>query len=310
MKKSLLFGCLGLMALGFTSCNSDNDYSSVTNTIILGYNLFTPVDGNGTPFVGSGTYNMTIKYPESTITLSATNMATPTGVSATFKTLPMGFVTNYIVIDETSRESITFKSADPSDVGSKIYNLNANVTNAIYFPPKFEDLDALPGYKWFVPTQSIHHLFMQYQFGDNWNVRTFWPDMTYQGQTITSYPQASEPYSTVGVKYRVIMNVKEDFSIGKTADVIMYDAKFAAPQPEISYIVLKGLDLQFNENGYTVSGTNVVPYMVEGGEYIEVPRYMFNDFNASVSGDMTGVKMSFTVAGVYTGEFSGTCLIK
>lgn len=311
MKKSLLLGLSAIIALGFASCNKNDDYSQTTSIAIPAFNLFTSVSGNEAPFVGTSTYSFSVKYPDETITVSTSNMTTPSGSAATFTTIPMSLKSKVITVDETAREVLNFSAQEATESGSKIYSLNGELTQAVNFPKNYQNVDALPGYKWLIPTSSFHHIFMQYRYGENWEVRTFWPDVTYRGTTVTAFPQDPAGYTTDGIQYRIVMQFNEDdLSLNKKADLIIYDAKFAPQSPDIQYIVLKDLNIEFNENGYTVSGTEALPFMVEGGEYIPLSKFMFNNIKAVVSGDLTGISISYTVAGIYTGTFNGSCIAK
>lgn len=311
MKKILSLGFIAATTLIFTSCNHGDDYSQTSNLAIPAFNLFTSVSGNDDPFVGSGTYSFGTKYPEATLTVSANGMTTPSGSLATFSTVPMAFTAKVYTDNEVAFEDVTFKSEDPSSSGNKIFNLTGNISQYLNYPINFNDVDYLPGYKWLVPTSSFHYVFMQYQYGNNWNVRTFWPDLTYVGQTVTTFPQDPGSFNSNEIQYRVIMQLnKDEFSLNKKVDIVMYNAQFAPQAPMIKVILLRDLDIEFTNDGYTISGQNVVPFMVESGDYLPVERFMFNNFEATVGGDLTGISISYTVAGVYKGGFTGTCFRK
>lgn len=313
MKKSLLLGFAAVAAVSLVSCDKHEDNSYQTSIAVPVYNLFTPINGDGNPFVGSAIYSFTVVYPAETITISTNNLSNPNGTSGSFTTKPLSFDAKYYTVDDTGRESISVKSQDPNDSGISIYDLNCLLTQAVYFPPRVTDTDALPEYhglNWHRPISSYHYVFAQFQYGDDYNVRSFWYDQTFKGQTITSYPSGTgmTTYNTEGISYRVVMQLKKDGSISDKADLIMYDAKFAEPQPELSYIVLKDLNLQFTNEGYTITGDDVIPLVAENGEYTPYPAFVFNNFKASVSGNLTGVSMAFTVAGRFSGNFTGSCI--
>lgn len=315
-KTSLLLGCAAATAVLLGACNKNDGNTSSTTVSVPVFNLFTPVGGAGTPFVGSATYGFTVEYPAATVTLTTNKFNLPNGSSGSFTTIPMSFDYKIITVDNMGRESLSFKVQDPSDKGAKISNLNANLTQAVNFPPNMTDIEnAQGGYKWLVPTSTMHFAFVQFNYNDEWNVRSFWPDLTYKGTTSTTYPSdmrnpfGSEKVNFTGTdpQFRIIMQVK-DGAITNKADVMIYGPKFAPTMPELGTMLLENLDLEFTNSGYTVSGKDVIPSLLEGGEWQPYPGFPFNDFNAVVDGNLTTSRIQFTVAGMFAGSFSGSCI--
>ena len=309
MKKSLLLGIAAVAAISFSSCLKSEDDHYTNTSDIPAYNLFTPVSGEGTPFVGTAIYRYIVEWPAGTIKVQTNNMSLPGGTTGYFNTIPMLYENKYVTVDNINREVNTFTSKTPTESGMEISNLTGMVTQAVPFPPYSKDEDITPGYVWYVPVQNAFFVFMQYQYGSSWNVRTFWPDMTYAGATEASYSPAAPPFVTDGIQYRIIMQRKEN-AITDKADLIIYNARFVPQMDPLASIIVKDLDLEFTADGYTVSGKNNVPYLVEDGELQEYPSRIFNDFEAKVSGDLTEISMNYTVAGVFKGTFQGSCLLK
>ncbi len=293
-------------AVSLVSCDKENgsgsSYSSTTP--VSAYNLYVSAAGDGEAYTGTAVYKFTLKIPEYTIQLAADAMATPGGSTASFSTVEMNFATAYVSVDDMSREVIAFGAEDAAEGGTKVSGLKGYLTQAAYLPVG----ETVPGYTVLVPSNSLHYAVMQYTLNDRWNVRTFWPDATFRGSTVTSYPGMTDAYSTDGISYRVVMQLR-DGAISDKADVIFYNAKFAPNAPEIT-VVLKNLDLQFTENGYTVSGVDAIPYMVEAGALQETPRFKFNRFDMDVTGDLTTAVIGYQVADVYTGSFTGVSVVR
>lgn len=308
MNKFSLLTCVASLPLILASCNNGDDFKYTNTVNIPSYNLITSSSGTEEPFVGTATYGITVEYPIGTIVLNTSNLQLPKGVTGNFTTVPMNLVAKDFVIDGEQKESIYFTSPDPTNKGTAITNLNAYVTQAVYWPVALPDGSQVPGYTWTVPTQTQHFAFMQYNYGSDYYVRSFWPDLNYRGQTITTYPGADTPYTTDGIQYRVVMQRKDGALTGK-ADMIFYNAKFSPMTPDLC-VVVKDLDVEFTNDGYTLSTTDNVPYMVEAGELQPVDRFTFNDIKASVSGDLTGISINYTVASVFKGTFSGSCMVK
>ena len=105
--------------------------------------------------------------------------------------------------------------------------------------------------------------------------------------------------------YRVLIDLEK-----KTADIIIYNAKFAAAAPPLKAILLKGLKVTWGKGSYSIEGENLIPSVPEGGTWQENPRYVFNKFAFNTNGKtMTDANMSYLVAGMYTGQFSGSYVL-
>ena len=304
MKKTILYGMIAATALTITSCDKESENSYTSTNLIPAYNLFTSADDNASPFVSLGAYNFTLRVPDNTFEMNVSSMAVPGGTTASFATKPISFTSGYITYDNKAYEQIKFSSNLPSASGTEISDLNVLLTQAVYSAPEGTGLQ---DYTLFVPCKSMHYAYMQYTYPGGWNVRTFWPDVTFSGTTTTTFPGMETPFVNDKMMYRVVMQ-RKDNKIGDKADVIFYNAKFAPAAPEI-LVVMKNLDLKFTQRGYEISGQDVIPYMLEGEGLTETPRYKFNAFTLTVGGDMTTASVSYRVAEVFKGEFQGSCVI-
>lgn len=304
MNKLLLIGVVAASSLAITSCSGDSENRSTTTTPINAYNLFVPASGDGDVYTGLALYKFVTTFPEATIQLGVDNMTMPGGGNTSFSTISMPIASAMVSVDDSGREVIIFGDKNPGESGAKISNLSGSLTQAVYFPPNV----SVPGYKLFIPGNSLHYVLMQYELNNDWNVRTFWPDMTFRGSTVTSYPGMTEAYSNSNIAYRVVMHLKDNALTDK-ADVIFYNAKFAPKAPEIT-VVLKDLDLVFSDKGYTVEGKDVIPYTVEAGALQETPRFKFNTFDLAAAGDMTTAVINYQVADIYKGSFTGNSVVK
>lgn len=304
MNKILLIGAVAASSLALTSCSENSDNSSTTTVPINAYNLFVPSSGDGDVYTGLALYRSVITFPATTIQIGTDNMAMPGGGNVSFSTINMPLASAMLSVDDEGREVIIFGDKNPSDKGASVSNLSGSLTQAVYFPPNV----TVPGYKLFIPGNSLHYMVMQYDLNNEWNVRTFWPDMTFRGSTVTSYPGMEEAYSNNNIAYRVVMQLKDN-AVTDKADVIFYNAKFAPKAPEIT-VVLKDLDLVFSDKGYTVEGKDVIPYTVEAGALQETPRFKFNTFDLAATGDMTTAMINYQVADIYKGSFTGNSVVK
>ena len=304
MNKLLLIGVVAASSLAITSCSGDSENRSSTISPINAYNLFVPASGDGDVYTGLALYKFVTTFPEATIQLGVDNMTMPGGGNTSFSTISMPIASAMVSVDDSGREVIIFGDKNPGESGAKISNLSGSLTQAVYFPPNV----SVPGYKLFIPGNSLHYVLMQYELNNDWNIRTFWPDMTFRGSTVTSYPGMTEAYSNSNIAYRVVMQLKDNALTDK-ADVIFYNAKFAPKAPEIT-VVLKNLDLAFSDKGYTVKGSDIIPYMVEAGTLQETPKFKFNSFALTAIGDMSTAMINYEVADVYKGTFTGNSVVK
>lgn len=290
-------------ALTLASCNSDSENSYTTSVNVPAYNLYSPVSGDGTVSVGLGRYSVATTFPEQTIQLVGDMVYG--GTSLSFTSVDMPFTAKYASVGDVNREVISFSATDATATGSKVTNLKATVTQAAYEPGN----TSVPGYpERFVPGSSLHYLVADYILNGETHVRTFWPDMTFVGTTTTTYPGMDTFYTNTDISYRVIIQRDANNTLQNKADIIFYNAKFAPQAPEIT-VVLKDLDLAFTNNGYTISGTNVVPYMIEGSQLQETPRFAFDELHFYVLGDLTQAQATYKVAGIYSGDFRGRCIV-
>lgn len=302
--KNLSIFAISLATL-LTACDKDNETPGTVDTYkIPAYNLYTSVSGSGGATVQLATYNFAIALPATTLKLYAPGLTIPGGASAEFATTELPLKVGSVKVEEEAREILSFSSVRPAITGSEISNLEGMLTAAVYEPPFLID-----GFDRFVPSNVLHYAVMQYQINNVWQVRTFWPDVTFCGTTTTSMPSSANSFISDTPKYRVIMHLDRAAS-DYTADVIIYNAQFASTMPRLQAIAIKDLKLQFTQSGYEISATNVVPSMLESGQLIETPKFIFNQFNLTSQGDMTSANATYQVANMFSGRFTGDWLVK
>lgn len=296
MKKSLLFALAAIAVAGFSSCDRNSGVTSTVTFSAQSFNLVTTLDGSADPAVASSIYKFNFDQIAGTGVIS-------TEITNNIK--PISFVTDpitYKVMNYQWNNGIhevidleTFKTKE-------IYNLDFQLTTMANIPPVIDGLPAIV-----IPT-GYKYVIASYQVGDNVNVRTFWPDVTFTGSTITSYSFAGvdKSFNSTDVKYRVVMNPAD-----KKATVILYDARFAEEMPKpITNIVLKDLPVKFTNNGYEISGTEITPVCYEGGVATPNTDRIFNSFTLSVGGDLTEARIDYTVSNVFRGSFTGCYIVK
>lgn len=303
---------LGLFAV---SCKESSEPYSYKSTVsVQAYNLFTSATDDEEPVVGTAVYSLTMTYPDPKISVSSSKMIVPGNTQIDFSVSDMSMTTDNYQWNGIVRQTISFNGNNSSLPA--ITDFRGCISNAVNYHPDFPKQESVPGYSWKTPSTGVNglysYVFLQYDY-DKWNVRTFWNDMTYSGLTITSYLSGDETisFNNENVYYRVIM--KGTGADLNKADILIYDAKFAEPMPQMT-LVLKGLDLEFTNDGYTISGQNIVAEMKGDGGLVPFPAFPFTSFKAVFNGKLTGMNASYTVenkasGAVYTGLFNGSCFL-
>lgn len=307
--KKLLLGLLPLACVAITSCGGGETKDTRTYSSPA-YNFITSLDGSEEPVVLPSVYNISVDAIASTLTLSCPSLTLPTG-TINFTTSPMSALIAFATPNNRYSLVYLFNAKEAGSGSTDINSVTGYYTQAVYFPNNEFGGDAwkVPGYSWYFPTNTYFYLYAQYKIGNSWYVRTFWPDATYHGKTETSYPGAKEPFTTEDITYRIILQTKDGALTGK-ADLLMYDAKFAAQMPQpLKCIKAEGFDVELTNSGYVITGSNIVPYYYESG-WTEYNERIFTDFRAEVNGDLTDISISYTLANVFKGTFRGSCIVK
>ena len=147
---------------------------------------------------------------------------------------------------------------------------------------------------------------MEYKAGD-YTIKTFASDSYFRGKTETTYPGKGgmKTYATEDPVYRIYMS--QDF---KKANVVIYNVRFAEEMPHpLQAVVLEGLELKFDRNGYTVTGADIVPKMWESNGLTPNEDRTFDSFRFSITnGNMATAECEYVCAKVFNGKFSGRCV--
>lgn len=293
---------MAMMILG--ACSSDVKDSQLTVTYPT-VNLITPLDG-GETLATAGKY---------TFQLNTTKL--------------MGSVsTSDLKIDNRDyrieTDTVKYENYTTSMGGTliRMRNLKGYVDNNKDMPVNVTGFDlnnltyhtlihniAVPGYNY---PEEYTFVVGQYTAGD-WYVATIQKDASYFGKTTTTYADITEPgktktYENENMVYRVIIDITK-----KTADVILYNAKFAEEMPKaLTAIILKGLNVTWHKGSYEIEGENIVPEVVEGNSTTPNEGYMFNKFKfATMDVNLLQASITYEVRnGAFKGEFHGKCALE
>lgn len=127
----------------------------------------------------------------------------------------------------------------------------------------------------------------------------------YGGTTVTQYQIKSEEVESTFYEplYYITLDLKN-----MTADLVIYNARFADLMPALAAVNLRGLKLETShEHGYTISGKNVVPSVGVGSNEVEYPQYVFDEIEMHPTNSLyTSCEIEYTVANKYKGRFTGS----
>lgn len=144
---------------------------------------------------------------------------------------------------------------------------------------------------------------ISYNVGNLFTARTFDVNGTYFGQTMTHYiyNEQHKEFSTDKPVYAVAMNLQNG-----TATVTIYNPVFAQEMPPSmanTMLLLEGLKINYTNDGFRISGTDIVPKVREGVSFTPNPHFTFNEFLLqSSTKDLRAAQISFKVAGRYNGQ--------
>lgn len=294
MKKQIIFAALSAMMLA-TGCNKESESKQVFN--LAAYNLVTSSDPAVLPEVSGTPYQATFDIGRGKVKFGVTNLIVG-GQKLTFTTDPTTYQPYNLNLGSGGDQNIfTTQAASAGTAGTyEIRNLKAQLTSAHYSPNL--NLSAYP-----VSYPGELTLVASYEIG-NYTVRTFWPDASFAGSMSTTMG-AAEPENFDGVLFRTVMDLEKN-----TASVLMYNIKFSEKMPVQSCLLLKGLTLAFTNEGWVISGHDVIPSQIEGGTETPNPGFPFRNFEMKAVGDLTVAEATFDVGAMFHGSFKGPyCIV-
>ena len=296
MKKTLLLAMLGVSA-ALTSCNPGEADTTSTGSLAA-YNLVSNLD-NGDTYVTVNSYQFAFNWTKGFGSVSTENLIinnTNWKLTTTDTDLYTYGGMWLMMPQGTFQGNSTLPLKNDSFVIAPVVYYGGT---GVYFNDTY-----VPGY----PDKPVvaEVLVAKYNIGDEYLVRTFFPDMCFYGETVSSYPSAGgeKTFTNKEISYRLILDIEKN-----KADMIVYNAKFSDSErePVKTAILAQGLDLEFNENGYTITGENIVPSTVEGNQTTPNESFVFNSINIeTVSESLSTVNIKCVVAGIYKGDFTGS----
>lgn len=344
--KKLSFGLIAMAGLLFTSCDLGTKDSTFKNSYFT-YNLVTPKDGGESDATASyytfdlnlsqstGTIATTVIYNKSQYSFATNEVAMQSANWAYVFNGFKGNVNNSVTMPLENAKMLqtvniiypyaVFQDPDNKD---NIFKLNGFYPNkednavggtpidgVLYTTPNTFTYDSYSNSYWINNISPV--LVGQYEIGQDFSVKTFSCDNTYEGTTQTSYPNMTggkDSALSKTIYYRIVLDVAKS-----KAYVVIYNAKFSnSPKEPIKPVVyLKDLDITWGNGSYTVHGTNLPSYVIDGGKVDVNPDFTFSEFSMTTVGyEMVGANISYKVVNSigamnieYEGHFGGQCVI-
>lgn len=297
--KKLYFATLGVLAL-LCSCSTEGSYEATAT--YKTYNFVFPTDESEEPSVAPADYDFHFTSDmEGDVTCTDFKLA---GENNTLTISGYNYKTSWF---EGLGSQFVFEGGTGSVKGLNlpVKDFKGIVTSAIAYTTS-----PVIGITTISPNLYGPHVLLSYNLGDKYHVKTYFKDTYFKGETVTwyNYNNEEKSFTNKGITYRLVFS--SDF---KTASLVIYNGKFAAEQPDkavYEYLLLENLPVTLKYETFSISATNVIPLYPEGGKLELQPRYLFNDIKVETLNDNMGrVKISFNVAGMYKGEFTGSCML-
>lgn len=295
MKK---FGiCLSLGLLMLASCQDDPDQPE--NTLQLSGNMTTCVvplhgdDDSKVVLTNTPTYTYTLYTLGGYWVAGVHNLSIP-GVGS------MDFTTPHLTASSGDNFILSYNDDIEGGNGMKVSSfVSAFIQDYNYYTGDA----SLNGSRPF----GVALTTMAFNVNDEYMVRAFPKMCYYAGSLVTKYTDTdgSERESTMLTPQ---FGVKVDAD-SRTAEIMMHNVKFADNMPvTIPLITLKGLTFKGDTNdGYEISGENVVPMVTMNGETVSYPMFTFDEIKMHpTTTQMTTCEIKFKVAGKYKGWFTGS----
>lgn len=311
MRKMILFAVAASM-IGFVSCNKDDE--SYEKFSIGTYNYVSNT-GAGVAQINPTVYSWTVNYGKGMMEMA--NSGVNIGVN-TVKVNVSNIKYQSAVVEFEGHAGSYFKGslANGSDAGSgmEINDLKFELTPVFYLPPMALEYTAdasagieQPNLSYSIPGGNfMSYTLMSYRLGPLCRVRTFWPDLVMKGETKTSVNGvAGSEFSSEEITYRLKIDTDKNRAV-----LVMYDVKFNPNMPSMNALIVPGLRVRALDEGFEIDGMDINPLYIEGGKLMENPSFPFNSIHFVSNDDLTGGTLDFTVAGRFTGQFTGKGVLK
>ena len=301
MNKKLLFLSIPA-AMILASCNSSDVDEYTESFTYPTTNLVTNLE-TGETTASAGTYTFYDNVAEGWTIITSDNLRI-NGYNYTFKSEETPYsARQYNFETLTGNTCLIIDVPDVFATVNNVYpviNGKFKLANSTYFSNlNIPGLDGYAGYPAVVG---------EYNINNTWQVKTFANDAFFKGTTTTQFSMGGQEmgFTNTEMLYRVAIDLEKS-----KATMVMYNAKFAESMPPLQAIIVEGLDVAWSSTGYTITGKNIIPMMMEGSGTTPAPEYTFTSLTIkSVSSDLTSASINYEInfrgMAPYYGYFTGS----
>lgn len=296
MKKTLLL--LAALPLMATSCLDDTS-DTKTNQTYRTCNLVSSADGSLPPVVSECVYKVVYNLTDGKLSVSSSEVR--------FDDAEHKLTTPEVSYGQQTYDGggsvVKFRINDGARVGDMpVADFSGALTSIIFLDRANWDIPGIDG----IHSRALSsHVVFKYSIGDKYTVRTFCRDAMYVGRTVINYAVGesddSRTFATEDIRYRAVIDVKND-----KADIVFYNSRFTAEtQKPIPVLLVKGLEVSYRNDGYTLAGNNIMSLSYANG--VTTPYEEFDNIMlTTVSDNLTQVKIAYEIGGgKYKGTFEG-----
>lgn len=300
--KKVFFGLIALASMTLASCSTDTKDSTATQSYVVA-TLVTDNSAEGRPsFVAGATYTVYMNWSQWKGSVSTKNQPLK-DEAGNINTLVCD-TTTLIYNQAGSPEQgygdiLMLKNMKGEMNGDKSLSLAPNakfVATSLFYRYN----GSIAGIESMQNNQAA--VLLNLHVGD-YQINSIPLDALYLGSTNTTTPMAgSAPYTNKDIGYRIKLNVKD-----KKAMFVIYQAQFAEQMPKLEAIVLKDLPVVFQNGSYSITASDVVPQMPEGGKLIDNDKFTFENLKIRIGGELLNeATINFDIKGGFKGYFSGS----
>lgn len=290
--KKVLFPAL-LLALVATGCSDDDNNAPNSRNISGTWPVAViPTDANEQGAIMEMPMKITQYLAEGGIwRVEVKNFTLPSGKNLTFTTpdiQPAGEV-DWI---------LRYISNFDAETGQVIRDYRTDLVNNYYY---YSNKGVNSGSK--PPMGTL--VASRFRVGGEYTVTVIPHIAYYGGTTVTRYNLGGEEKESTFYEplYYITLDINK-----MTADLVIYNARFAEGMPSLAAVNVKGLKLEpSREHGYRIYGKDIEPSVGVGSNEVAYPQYIFNEIEMHPTDELcTACDITYKVANKYEGSFIGS----
>ncbi|MDE5902600.1 MAG: hypothetical protein K2O78_00715 [Muribaculaceae bacterium] len=279
IKKTCIYAALPLLSLMAVSCGVEEGENRQTLSAKMLQLVIPDDDTKAVTFQEDCLYQLSMDLNAGTLTMLASGIEAD-GAKGDFRSDAIPFVAGY---NGVSQSYFLTKS------GNGMLGQSVAVTDITGYLITYRPTWINGG------MNNVNSLVMSYRIPGA-KVVTMQPSPRFFGTTTTHYPSATgtQTSTTGDASYGIVFD--DDM---KHATVTIYSVQFAPGAPKLESVVLKDLDVALRQHGYTITGTDIIPQVPEGGAsgtMVEYRNFPFKSFTFRSAGEyLTEAECSYEV---------------